>query len=233
MQNGTRFVPIVAIAVAVMGCSGAPRVVQNQDTDPAHSTMDGARHASNNPTHDGSKYQTGARETKAWLALAEADRQDRIRSARKRRVGDRVYVALSPTIIDRTDWLDGRMDDIEPAFRRTLEFEDAVSVVSESDLKLGSKVRSANVAAGLSPKCAPVADVNVIVKILGPTSNGTSGETIVLEARIVSNYLPNEYTVKERGPVDDAHSVAMRLASKVGYLLREPVCVALPVDRNL
>lgn len=233
-----RVMMIVAIAVAVVGCSGTPRSIQTRDIEPKNSTLGSGTEETMHASHDAAqgitKPNKESRQTESWLSLAEAERHDRIRGARKRRVGDRVYVALDPTVIDQQDQPGAiPAKEIETVFRRSLKFEDGVSMVGEEDLKLTEKIRAANIAAGLSPGCAPVADVNVAVKMsLGSASQEVRAGMVLFEVTITSNYLPRQYTIMERGRVDDLEAAA-RLAAKVGYLLRDPVCVALPVDRNL
>jgi hypothetical protein len=99
----------------------------------------------------------------------------------------------------------------------------------------------ANATAGLSPNRAPVADVTVIprayveerVGVNERTGEARAFEIVVIEATIISNFLPAEYTVREQGSVFADIELSRRLAARVIEVIHQSIRPTLPTDRNL
>jgi len=128
-------------------------------------------------------------------------------------------------------------DALENRFRSELERDGMIVLVSYADLRMGDKIATANVAAGMSPNRSPVADVDVRSRAYVEDTVESSGRDqemiVVLEATITSNFLPAEYTVRERGSILGDPGLSRRFAGKVKRVVKEAIVPTLPTDRNL
>jgi len=178
------------------------------------------------------------RDTEAWLEELESARIERIRRAPKRRPGDRVYVVLHDLEIGAQLSVRPREGDaLKESLRSEFERDGLIVLVSDADMEMSDRIATANVAAGMSPNRSPVADVDVRSRAYIEDTVGSSDRErnmiVVLEATITSNFLPAEYTVKERGSILRDSGLSRRFAGKVKRVVREAICPTLPTDRNL
>ena len=241
---------IVAVAIAgagsLLGCgSGYHRSAG--ETDDAYPTAQekttGQEIAGEviQPIHDDTRPAPegdAMRDTEAWLEELESTRIERIQRAPKRRAGDRVYVALHDLEIgDRLNLETRAGDTLGERFRSELERDRVIVLVSDVDLQMSDRIATANVAAGMSPNRSPVADVSVRSRAYVEDTVGSNDRewdiVVVLEATITSNFLPVEYTVKERGSILGDSGLSRRFAGKVKRVVKEAICPTLPADRNL
>jgi hypothetical protein len=191
-----------------------------------------ANHDQSDPGHAGG----GVSDSEAWLEAVEIERFERIQQASKRRTGDRVYVAFYGLEIDeRLGDETNAGQSLGARLRSEFERDGVIVLVSDADLRMGDRIETANLAAGLSPNRSPVADVDVRSKatIEEGARPGSQEMIVVLEATITSNFLPAEYTVKERGSILDDVDLARRFAGKVKRVVKEAIGPTLPADRNL
>ena len=108
---------------------------------------------------------------------------------------------------------------------------DFAEFTDDKDLDKRMRIEMANAVAGLSPKRAPVADVDVVANVYGDDMR--AGRVFVFEATIISNFLPVQYTVKETGSLQQSAELTRLLVGRIESVIKETIGPTLPTDRNL
>ena len=176
------------------------------------------------------------------MLQARADRQERVKAAPKRRAGEPIFVALTPTDVDpnlaKAQHSEGS---IFEAIREGFEGDSVIRLV-DCDRQKGKKWSEvASLLSGRDPEASPAADVDVrtsarlkeVVGIRRDTGNVGKGVVILFEATVVSNYLAGEYTVTESTGVLDNVEGTRRFVARIKETIQRDIAPTLPADRSL
>jgi hypothetical protein len=169
-------------------------------------------------------------------------RQNQIRKARKRKPTDPIYVVLLPTELGanlaKAQHSEGAVFE---QIRKEFKDDPVIRLVSKEDLRRHEWSQIGKVLAGTSPSRGPAADITVtsngdlkeVVGISRSTGKPAKGIQIVLEAKVSSNYLPAEYSVKETGNVFNNVEMTSRFAAQIKEIIKKRIGPDIPADRSL
>jgi len=184
-----------------------------------------------------------AEKRRAEQARVEEDaRQERIRIARKRNAADPIYVALLPTELG-TNLASAQHTDgaVYEQIRKEFQDDPVIRLVSKEDLRRREWTQIGKALTGGSSSMGPAADVTVksngdlkeVVGISRSTGKPAKGVQIVLEAKISSNFLPAEYSVRESGNVFNNVEMTKRFAAQIKQIIKTRIGPDIPADRSL
>ena len=250
--------PGVVILILAFGVSGCVGTHYNTKTVNGHKTVtrvdeDGSKKVVYEVNKDGSAVihdetdpmaqQYLAEKQRAEQArLQEDSRQERIRNAKKRTASDPIYVALLPTELGANlasaQHSEGA---VYEQIRKEFKDDPVIRLVSKEDLRRREWTQIGKALTGSSSSTGPAADITVrsngdLKEVVGnsrKTGKPAKGVQIVLEAKISSNFLPAEYSVKETGNVFNNVEMTRKFAAQIKEIIKNRIGPEIPADRSL